>query len=73
MGKGLFWEPVEGEGVADGIGVGEDCVVTSVVLEGRSDVVSFAAMGGEGSALRRSFEGEDFSSGDDLLRLTRLI
>ena len=48
----------------DGIGVGEECLVTSVVLEGRADVVSFAAMGGEVSALRRSFEGEEFSSGD---------
>jgi hypothetical protein len=59
-----FGEPVEGECVADGIGVGEEGFIAAVMFERWSDVETFAAMGSECPALGWCFESEDFCTGD---------
>ena len=51
-----FGKPVEGEGVADGVGFGQEGLVTSVMFKRGADVVAFAAVGGECPALVGCFE-----------------
>ena len=58
------WEPVKCEGVASGVGVGDQSLVTAIVFEGWADVETFASMGCECSTLFRCFEGENSGAWD---------